>query len=59
MTPSPLTVDMNANIGDVARVMLRNGISGLPVVNGKGDLVGIVTKTDITRVKIKYSPGLQ
>ena len=59
MTPSPLTVDMNANIGDAARVMLRNGISGLPVVNGKGDLVGIVTKTDITRVKIKYSPGLQ
>jgi CBS domain-containing protein len=59
MTPSPLTIDMNANIGDAAKVMLRNGISGLPVVNGKGDLVGIVTKTDITRVKIKYSPGLQ
>jgi CBS domain-containing protein len=59
MTPSPLTIDMNANIGDAPKVMLRNGISGLPVVNGKGDLVGIVTKTDITRVKIKYIPGLQ
>jgi len=59
MTLSPLNIDMNANIGDAAKVMLRNGISGLPVVNGKGNLVGIVTKTDITRVKIKYSPGLQ
>ena len=50
---------MNANIGDAAKVMLRNGISGLPVVNGKGNLVGIITRTDITRAKIEYSPGLQ
>ena len=59
MTLSPLTIDMNANIGDAAKVMLRNGISGLPVVNGKGNLVGIITRTDITRAKIEYSPGLQ
>ena len=33
--------------------MIRNRISGLPVVNNKGLLSGIITKTDIVRTSYK------
>lgn len=52
MTPAPLTINMNAGIEDAAKIMIRNRLSGLPVVDGKGSLVGIVTKTDIVKAKI-------
>jgi len=47
MTSSPVTVDMNTNIAEAARLMIRNRISGLPVINEKKYLVGMITKTDI------------
>lgn len=49
MTSSPVTVSMNTHIAEAARVMIRNRISGLPVINEKGSLVGIITKTDILK----------
>jgi CBS domain-containing protein len=49
MTSSPLTVGINTNISEAAKVMIRNRISGLPVVNEKGFLAGIITKTDILK----------
>lgn len=49
MTSSPVMTSMNTHIAEAARVMIRNRISGLPVINKKGYLVGIITKTDILR----------
>ncbi|HDI75072.1 MAG: hypothetical protein DRJ52_02910 [Thermoprotei archaeon] len=49
MTPDPITVRDNEDLVSAARLMIHHGISGLPVVNEKEDLVGIVTKTDIVR----------
>jgi len=49
MKRSPLVVSMNIPLSDAARIMIRNRISGLPVVNNKGLLNGIITKTDIIR----------
>jgi CBS domain-containing protein len=49
MTSSPVKVSMNTDIAEAARVMIRNRISGLPVINKKGSLVGIITKTDILK----------
>ncbi len=43
-----LTVDTDEDAADAAGLMLRHGISGLPVVEGE-KLVGIMTKTDLTR----------
>ncbi|HZS81406.1 MAG TPA: CBS domain-containing protein [Stellaceae bacterium] len=34
---------------EAARLMLQDGISGLPVIDGKGELVGIVTEGDFLR----------
>ena len=47
MTPDPLTIGPDATIGEAARLMLENKISGLPVVDAKGKLLGIITESDI------------
>ena len=49
---SPIIVRMNTNISETAKVMIRNRISGLPVISKKGYLIGIVTKTDILKNQI-------
>lgn len=52
MTPNPLTIDSAESIGVAARLMLQNMISGLPVVNRQGELLGIITEADILRLVI-------
>lgn len=52
MTSNPVTVNVTDDVSNVTLLMIRNGISGLPVVRGKL-LVGIVTKTDIVRALVK------
>lgn len=49
MTRDPIVARVNDDLADAGYVMLRNRISGLPVVDGKNRLAGIVTKTDIVR----------
>ena len=46
MTQHVLTVDEAAPLKDVARVMLDAGVSGLPVVDAAGALVGVVSEAD-------------
>ena len=53
MTPNPLTIAFDENIGVAARLMLKNMISGLPVVNREGELLGIITEADILRLVIE------
>jgi CBS domain-containing protein len=48
MTSNPITVEANEDVSAAALVMIRNGISGLPVVK-KSLLAGIITKSDIVR----------
>ena len=47
MTPDPITLNAEATIGEAARTMLEHRISGLPVVDEAGKLVGIITESDI------------
>lgn len=53
MTPDPITINEGADIADVARLMIKHGISGLPVVNEKAVLTGIITKTDLVKASTK------
>ncbi len=46
MSPNPITVEADEDVGVVVLLMIRNGIGGLPVIK-KSKLVGIITKTDI------------
>jgi CBS domain-containing protein len=49
MSRSVITVAPETPIVDAARLMLRHHISGLPVVNSAGQLVGIVSDGDFLR----------
>src|SRR5215475_11993856 len=49
MTRRVISVAPDASIREALRLMLANQISGLPVVDGSGRLVGIVTEGDFLR----------
>ena len=49
MTHKVLTVTTDTAIVDAANVMLQNHISGLPVINEAGILVGVVSQSDFIR----------
>lgn len=49
MTRNPITVLESVYLSDVAKLMISHRISGLPVLNVRNQLVGIVTKTDVTK----------
>lgn len=49
MRSSLITILSTKDLAYAAKIMIRNGISGLPVVDKNDKLKGIVTKTDILR----------
>jgi CBS domain len=49
MTLGAVTIRSDATVSEAARLMLQYGISGLPVVDAGGHLVGIVTEGDFLR----------
>ena len=49
MTRRVISVAPNASINSAIKLMLKHHISGLPVIDGKGRLVGIVTEGDFLR----------
>jgi len=49
MTPDPMCISPDASITDAIRLMLERKFSGLPVVDARGALVGIVTEGDLVR----------
>ncbi len=50
MSEHVITVNQDASVGEVAHIMLREKISGYPVVDGDGQIVGIVTMTDMYKL---------
>jgi CBS domain-containing protein len=49
MTSPIVSVEPDAAVDDAVRIMLRRRISGLPVIDKDGRLVGIVTESDFLR----------
>lgn len=49
MTPGVYTIKPDTSVRDAARLMIERGISGLPVVDAAGQVVGIVTEGDFLR----------
>ena len=47
MTKDVITVRLDTPVTSVARLFREKAISGLPVVDDEGDLVGIVTEVDL------------
>ncbi len=47
MTSKVIATRPDTKVDEVARLMVDNGITGVPVVNGQNHVVGIVTETDL------------
>ena len=47
MTIDPITVAMDATIEDAEDLMRRHHVTGLPVVDDGGRLIGVISQTDI------------
>jgi CBS domain-containing protein len=53
MTLDVVTILPDASIGELSKILLKNKVSGVPVVDEEGKLVGIVTEADIIKENIK------
>jgi len=49
MTQHPFTIRHDSDLADAARLMVKHNISGLPVTDDRTNLVGVISKTDVTR----------
>ncbi|MCB2083720.1 MAG: IMP dehydrogenase [Sphingomonadaceae bacterium] len=47
MVVNPITISPDATLGDAQAVMTQNRISGIPVTDASGKLVGILTNRDV------------
>lgn len=55
MNKNPITVRFDHTLEETAEILLKNKISGVPVVGDKGDVVGIITQTDLFRALISMT----
>ena len=55
MSRNVLTVKADAPMVEAARIMLENKVSGLPVLDDSGKLIGIITESDVFRMLVKSS----
>jgi acetoin utilization protein AcuB len=55
MTKDPITVPPDYTAEETAQVLLDSKISGAPVVDDNGQVVGIITQTDLFRVLISLT----
>jgi acetoin utilization protein AcuB len=55
MTKNPITVPFNFTIEEAAEILLQAKISGMPVVDKQGDVIGTITQTDLFKVLISLT----
>jgi CBS domain-containing protein len=49
MTPFPVVVSLDTPLEEVAEQLAQNDITGAPVVDSDGYLVGVISQTDLVR----------
>ena len=53
MSSDVITIGPDANVADAADLMLNKKVSGVPVLDDKKKVVGIITESDIFRMVVK------
>ena len=51
MALEPIVVQANASLDEATTLLDRHGISGVPVVDRSGSLVGVLSQTDLVRAR--------
>ncbi|MCE4615207.1 MAG: CBS domain-containing protein [Desulfurococcales archaeon] len=57
MSTPPITVSLDTTAKEIARIMSVRGIGSVIVIDGKGEIAGIITETDL--IKRVLAPGLK
>lgn len=57
MTTDVIAVSRETGLRDAARLMFRNRVSGLPIVDGAGALIGIITEADFLKLEVERQEG--
>jgi acetoin utilization protein AcuB len=55
MSRAPVTVPVDFTVEETADVLLKNGVSGVAVVDEQNRIVGVMTQTDINRVLVSVT----
>lgn len=56
MAPDPVTVRADSSLTQVAETLAEHDLSGMPVVDRDGALVGVISQTDIVRLRAGSVP---
>jgi len=59
MSRRPVTVTADTDLADVAKVMTTTGFKSLPVVDGRGRLLGVVSRRDIVRTLARSDTDIE
>ena len=51
MALEPIVIRSEASLSDAAAMMDRHHVHGLPVIDAAGDLVGVLSQTDLARAR--------
>lgn len=51
MTEEPIVIRADAHLVDAAQLLEGHHVNGLPVVDGSGALVGVISQTDLLRAR--------
>lgn len=49
MTPNPVIITPDTPLGEIEAIFEKHDFNGLPVINEKGNLLGMVTKLDLLK----------
>jgi CBS domain-containing protein len=56
MTRDPIAVGPETPLGDVAAILLEHGISGVPVIGERLEVLGVVSEADIVATEVGPDP---
>jgi CBS-domain-containing membrane protein len=59
MTAPVVSVDPDATLGEAARLMRRKSVKRLPVVDGAGRILGILSRADLLKVFLREDADIQ
>lgn len=48
MTADPITVSPETSLQEAIQILVERKISGLPVIDNQGELIGVISETDLT-----------
>lgn len=58
MTPNPISVSPGASVAEASELMEKHGIRHLPVLDDQGQLVGLMTRTTLSKALPGMGTGL-